>query len=295
MELKQLKTFVVVAENMSFSKAAKILNFAQSSISDQIKLLENDLNCQLFERLGRKIYLTHNGEKLLSYAKKILNLCDEAKIDLSGSNIISGTLNIAMAETICVYKLPNLFKKYSNLYPDVDLELRIGNCEDFVTMIKSNKIDLAFTLGDNINCPDIITKTLYKEPLVLVCSSSDCLAHKSHVNFVELENKRLILTQRNCTYRVDFENYLLDMGVAPKSILSLESIEAIKQYVISGFGVSYLPKISVEKEISEGKLVEIDYNGPKFFAYAQLIYHKDKWLSPSIKTFLNMAIDELKE
>ena len=70
MELKQLKTFVVVAENMSFSKAAKILNFAQSSISDQIKLLENDLNCQLFERLGRKIYLTHNGEKLLSYAKK---------------------------------------------------------------------------------------------------------------------------------------------------------------------------------------------------------------------------------
>lgn len=295
MELKQLKTFVVVAENMSFSKAAKSLNFAQSSISDQIKLLESDLNCKLFERLGRKIFLTNEGEKLLSYAHKILNLCDEASRDLTGCLTTSGRLNIAMAETLCVYKLPEFFKKYSTLYPDVDLELRIGNCEEFVNLIRSNKMDLAFTLGDDINCPDIISETLYKEPLILICSASDYLANKNNIKLSELENKKLILTQKNCTYRINFENYLSSINVKPKSVLSLESIEAIKQYVISGFGVSYLPQICVEKEIKNGQLVKLHHDGPNFFANAQLIYHKDKWLSPALKTILNMSINELKE
>lgn len=200
-----------------------------------------------------------------------------------------------MPETICVYKLPEFFKKYSNLYPEIDLELRIGNCEEFVNMIRTNKIDIAFTLGDNINFPDIISETLYKEPLILVCSSSDYLASKNKISLSELKNKKLILTQKNCSYRINFENYLSSINVKPKSILSLESIEAIKQYVISDFGVSYLPKICVEKEIANGQLTKINYDGPEFFAYAQLIYHKNKWLSPTLKTILNMSIKELKK
>ncbi|MGM9532462.1 LysR family transcriptional regulator [Intestinibacter sp.] len=294
MELKQLKTFVVVAETLSFSKTADLLNFAQSSISEQIKLLENDLNCKLFERLGRKIFLTNEGEKLLSYAEKILNLCEDAKHDLSGSPAPSGTLNIAMAETLCVYKLPEFLKKYCNSYPEVELELKIGNCEDFPDMIRKNKIDIAFILGNNVSYPDIISKILYREPLVLICSNSDDLSKERKINLSKLSEKKLILTHRECSYRIDFENYLSDIGVSPKSILSLESIEAIKQYAISGFGVSFLPRIAVKKEIENGQLVEINYDGPEFFTYAQVIYHKDKWISPALKALLNMSLEEIK-
>lgn len=97
MEFKQLKTFVVVAKTLSFSKTAEILNFAQYSISDQIRVLENELGCKLFERLGRNICLTNEGNKLLSYAEKILNLCDEAKQSVAGILNPRGTLNIATA------------------------------------------------------------------------------------------------------------------------------------------------------------------------------------------------------
>ena len=122
MEIKQLKTFTMVAKTLSFSKTAEILNFAQSSISDQITTLESELHCKLFERLGRKSTLTNEGECLLNYAEKILILCEEAKQDISGNLRPKGNLRIAIAETLCVFRLPELFQQFSKTHPDVDLK-----------------------------------------------------------------------------------------------------------------------------------------------------------------------------
>lgn len=294
MEFKQLNTFVVVAETLSFSRAAEILNFAQSSISDQIRFLENELGCKLFERLGRSISLTNEGNKLLSYAEKILNLCDEAKQDVAGTLSPTGTLNIATAETLCVFRLPDLFKEYCSSYPDVDVKLKIGNCEDFPDMIRKNKVDIAFILGKETVYSDIISKTLLHEPLVMVCSSADLLGKKDRLEMSELDGKNLILTQSGCSYRDTFEEYLSSIDSCPSSVLELESIEAIKQYVISGFGISFLPRVAVEKEIESGQLVEIKYVGPKFYTSAQVLYHKDKWLSPALKAILDMSSELFK-
>ncbi len=289
MEFKQLKTFVVVAKTLNFSKTAEILNFAQSSISDQIRLLENELGCKLFERLGRNICLTNEGNKLLSYAEKILNLCDEAKQSVAGILSPRGTLNIVNAETLCVFRLPNLFKEYCRCYPDVDVKLKIGNCENFPEMIRKNQVDIAFTLGKETAYSDIISKTLLQEPLVMVCSNADLLGERDIIEMSELQGKNLILTQSGCSYRDTFEEYLSSINVCPSSILELESIEAIKQYVISGFGISFLPRIAVEKEIESEQLVEVKYRGPKFYTSAQVLYHKDKWLSPALKAILDMS------
>lgn len=291
MELKQLKTFVVVAETLSFSRTAEILNFAQSSISDQIKFLENELGCKLFERLGRNICLTNEGKKLLAYAEKILNLCDVAKQNITGTLSPAGILNIATAETLCVFRLPELFKKYCNSYPEVDVKLKMGNCENFPDMIRKNHVDLAFVLGKETVYPDIISKTLLQEPLVMVCSNTDLLGKREKIELCELQGKNLILTQSGCSYRDTFEEYLSSINVAVGSILELESIEAIKQYVASGFGISFLPRIAVEREIENGQLVKIEYIGPKFYASAQVLYHKDKWLSPAVKAILDMSLE----
>lgn len=294
MEIKQLKTFMVVAETLSFSRTAEILNFAQSSISDQIRFLENELGCKLFERLGRSVYLTKEGNKLLSYAKKILNLCDEAKQSVAGILNPRGTLNIAAAETLCVFRLPDLFKEYCRCYPDVDVKLKIGTCENSPDMIRKNQIDIAFILGKETVYQDIISKTLLQEPLVMVCSNSDLLGKRDMIEMSELQEKNLILTQRGSSYRATIEEYLSSINISPKSILEFESIEAIKQFVISDFGISLLPRIVVEKEIQSGQLVEVKYRGPKFYASAQVLYHKDKWLSPALKAILDMSSELFK-
>lgn len=289
MEIKQLKTFVVVAKTLSFSQTAQILNFAQSSISDQIKLLENELECKLFERLGRKIYLTNEGEELLIYAEKILSLCEEAKQSVIGTDKIKGSLNIATAESLCAFRLPKLLKKYGASYPEVEMRLKVGTCEDFPYMLRKNQVDVAFILAAKVEYSDIVSKTLKQESLVLVCSNVELLGKKDVVDLSELHSKNLILTQKGCSYRAMLEEYLSSIKVKPNSILALESIEAIKQYVINGFGISFLPRIAVERELESGELVEIRYSGPKFYAYAQVLYHKDKWLSQPLKAMLQMT------
>ena len=294
MEFKQIKSFIVVAETLSFTKTAEILNFAQSSISDQIRLLENELGCKLFERLGKTVCLTREGNKFLRYAQKIISLCDEAKQCVEETLIPTGPLTIATAETLCVFRLPDLFKEYCSCYPEVDVKLQMGNCENFPGMLRKNKIDIAFTLDNERVYPDIISKTLLHEPLIVVCSNTDSLAKRGKIDITELGGKNLILTQRGCSYRARFEEYLSSVNIKPNSILEMESIEAIKQYVISGFGISFLPRIAVEKEIEGGQLVEIKYNGPEFYTSAQVLYHKDKWISPALQAILDMSLERFK-
>lgn len=294
MELKQLKSFIVAAETLSFSRTAGILNFAQSSISDQIRLLEEELGCKLFERLSRNICLTKEGEKFLLYAEKILNLCDEAKQNIADSLIPTGTLTVATAETLCIFRLPELFKEYCSRYTDVDVKLQIGNCEAFPSMLRKNKVDIAFTLDNEKVYSDIVSKPLLHEPLVIISGSTDSLAKRDKIEISELSGKNLILTQSGCSYRSGFEEYLSSINIQPKSILEMESIEAIKQYVISGFGISFLPRIAVEKEIEGGQLVEIKYNGPEFYTTAQVIYHKDKWISPALQAILDLSLERFK-
>jgi DNA-binding transcriptional LysR family regulator len=294
MEFKQLRSFIVAAETLSFSRTAEILNFAQSSISEQIRLLEDELGCKLFERLGRNICLTKEGEKFWLYAEKILSLCDEAKQSVAESLIPTGPLTIVTAETLCVFRLPELFKEYCSRYPDVDIKLQIGNCEDFPNMLRKNKVDVAFALDNERVYPDIVSKTLLHEPLVVVSGNTDSLAKRDIFEISEFKGKNLILTQRGCSYRARFEEYLASADIQPNSILEMESIEAIKQYVISGFGISFLPRIAVQKEIDRGQLVEIKYNGPEFYTTAQVLYHKDKWISPALQAILELSSERFK-
>ncbi|WP_432409650.1 LysR family transcriptional regulator substrate-binding protein [Wukongibacter sp. M2B1] len=125
-------------------------------------------------------------------------------------------------------------------------------------------------------------------------SNTDSLTKGDMIEISELEGESLIFTQRECSYRAQFEEFLVNANVQPNSILELKSIEAIKQYVISGFGIYFLKYIEVEKEIENGQLVEIKYNGSEFYTSAQVLYHKDKWLSPALQAILDMSSERFK-
>jgi len=291
MELKQLKTFQAVAHELSFSKAADKLNFAQSSISDQIKGLEGEFNCKLFERLGRRISLTKEGLVLLDYANRILDLASEAKQNLDHATSPSGTLTIATAETLCVYLLPKLFTEYSKRYPDVDLKILVGKCEEFPDWIKSNKVDIAYTFDNNTSAPDMKIIHLVNEPLAIV-SNPDLYPDKSPVTLQDLEGLNMVLTQSECSYRSMFEEMLSHANVGHGMVLDLESIEAIKQYLLGGFGVSFLPLMAVRNELKQGSLIEWKYRGFTPFTKAEIMIHKNKWISPSVKALMQLT-DEM--
>ena len=288
MEIKQLNTFKTVANTLSFSKTAQVLNFAQSSISDQIKSLEEELNCKLFERLGRSISLTTEGEVLLEYAVKILELTDEAKQTLNHSMSPTGTLTVATAETLGIYLLPKLFTEYSKRYPDVDLKIVVGKCEEFPNWIKTNKVDISYTFDSEIRNSDMNIMQLLNEPLVIVSEPSN-FPLKNQITLKDLEGMNMALTQSECSYRSMFEDMLEHANVLPGMILDLESIEAIKQYILNGFGITFLPLMAVKKDLENGTLKQWKYKGFTPFTKAEIVLHKNKWISPAVKALLNLT------
>lgn len=144
MEIKLLNTFSAVAKTGSFSVASKVLDYAQPTVTTHIQLLESELNTKLFERLGHKIKLTPQGERLLYYSEKILKISSEAVADLSSNGSISGKITIGANESFSVARLPEVFKEFIGRYPDVDLSLKFGSVDEIHEQLQNNSVDIAF-------------------------------------------------------------------------------------------------------------------------------------------------------
>ncbi|GFZ31299.1 LysR family transcriptional regulator [Clostridium zeae] len=289
MDLKQLNSFITICKLQSFTQAADSLGYAQSTITTQIKLLESELGVKLFERIGKNITLTHQGKKLLPYAKQMLKLSSEIKNVLTSEDVPSGVLTIGAAESLCVLRLPEILKEYRKLYPNVEVSMKFGNCTDFRHFLRDNFIDVAFSLGTRIEASDFITEISFDEPMLLLTAPGHPLLEKNEILPEDIAKESLILTELGCSYRAVFENILNSYNLKANVVLETGSVQAIKQFTMSGLGITLLPKVAVEDELNQGRLVPLNWAGPDFGIVSQVLYHKDKWLSPALKAFLKLS------
>lgn len=289
MDFKQLNAFLTIGRLQSFTKAAQELGYAQSSITTQIKSLENELEVKLFERIGKNVTLTHEGRKLIPYAKQMLKLSDDIKSSITTADTPTGTLTIGAAESLCVLRLPEILKKYRELYPNVDVSIKFGSCADFRHFLSNNIVDVAFSLGVKIDSTEFISEIELPEKMLLLAYPGHPLIKKEKILPSDISNESLILTDTGCSYRAAFENILRDAGITPNVALETGSVQAIKQFTMSGLGISLLPKVAVTDEIDSGRLVPLNWAGPGFNIISQVLYHKDKWISPALREFLNLA------
>ncbi|MCQ2017798.1 LysR family transcriptional regulator [Clostridium butyricum] len=295
MDFKQLNAFLTISKLQSFTKAADALGYAQSTITTQIKLLECELDVKLFERIGKTTTLTHEGKKLLPYAKQILKLSTDIKSTVSNENKPTGTLTIGAAESLCVLRLPEILKEYTHLYPDVDVSLKFGSCADFRHYLSENLIDVAFSLGVKIDSDEFISDVELKEPMLLLAYPGHDLINKKEIFPTDIKDESLILTETGCSYRAAFERILKDNGIKPNITLETGSVQAIKQFTMSGLGITFLPEIAVKDEVKAGKLIPLNWAGPDLNIISQVIYHKDKWISPALKEFISLSHRFLKQ
>jgi DNA-binding transcriptional LysR family regulator len=293
MELNQLKTFITIAKVGSFTKAAEVLDYAQSSVSGQIRALEEELETRLFERLGREVDLTEDGRRLLDYAEQLLRLAEETRTTVSGHSVPKGTLTIGAPETICIFRLPSLLQEYRRRYPNVKLILKQGSCRDIYIWLQKNLIDLAFLLDTPIDIPVFITEQLMHEKMTVIANANHRLLKKVSVDSIDLAGEDLILIEEDgCCYRSPFEAQLVESGIQLGSVQEFGSVELIKRCVASGLGISILPQIAVEREIASGELVDLHWQTQDFNIYTQMLYRRDKWLSPALSAMIQLARDQ---
>ena len=295
MEIRLLKTFLAAASLLNFTKAAEQLGYAQSTITGQIQALEEELGIMLFERFGKQINLTKEGEALYTYAAQILKLSDEAKDLISSSLTPKGSLTIGTAESLCIHRLPEVLNAFRSRYPQVEINICFDTGSDYRTLLRKNTIDLAFLLDVPCNEPDLITHLLLEEPMAVIALPNHPLLNHPQIFPNDLHGEALVLTAEGCPYRKIFESILLQAGVKPASVIGVNSNEVIKKFVSDGWGIGFLPYIVVEQDLLNKQLSILNWTGPAFSINAQLIYHKNKWLSPALKAFVDLTLEMLSK
>jgi DNA-binding transcriptional LysR family regulator len=287
MDLRHLQTFLTVSDLLNFTRAADALGYAQSSVTGQIRALEEELGQPLFERLGRRVVLTETGRRLRPYAAQMLSLAREAAQVSTAADSFKGTLIIGAAETLCVHRLPTVLRAYRLRYPKVQLQLHVGGCSAVREGLRTGALDLALLLDtERDDAPDLVMRTLVHEPITVVAYPWHRLATARSVEPADLLGEPLIHTEAESTYRVAFDRDLARAGVEPGPVMEFNSIEAIKQCVMAGLGVAVLPRVTCTAEFEQGSLVELPWAGPLIAVATQLAYHRDKHISPTMGAFV---------
>lgn len=294
MDLRQLRTFLSIAKMGSFIQAASHLGYTQSTVTTHIKNLESDLGAKLFDRLGHRINLTSEGRTFKSYAERIIKLADEARTAVAPSTGPQGTIILGTGESLSTYKLPALLQTYRRDYADVELVLKFENCSKIRDCLRSSELDVALIINREVKDPELVVKCLSVEPMLIIAGPNHPWANKTVVP-QDLSEACLIFTEPGCSYRATLEKILDDAYITPRSSMEVNSIESIKQLVMLGMGISMLPRFAVEKEVENNQLAVAKHQLPIPQFMTQLIYHKNKWLSPALRAFIETVEETIVE
>lgn len=292
MEIRNLITFVHVAELNSFTKAAGSLGYSQSTVSFQIKQLEKELNCQLFERINHTISLTEKGKELLTYAQQINHLTDEFKQNLSNSHELSGHVHIVTPDSICEMMLTANYHDFYKHYPKIALKFSTADTDDMFRILNHNEADVIFTLDSHIYQQDYIIAKEERITTHFVTNAHSPLAGRKNLSIKDIIDYPFILTEKKIGYRRSFDENLAKMSLEIQPVLEIGRTDLITTSLEKGIGISFLPDFVTEKKVAEGKLVHLDIADFKIDIWKQLIYHRNKWISKPLETFMQYVMQK---
>lgn len=285
MDLQRLQTFRTVATLMNFNQAADVLHYSQSAVSAQIKALENQIGTLLFKRIGKSIQLTEAGSKMLVYADKLLAIKEEAVAEITGRNRVTGLLTLRMPQSVATYCLPHVLRVYQPRFPGIRLDITSCAVHSLEHELRIGTVDLAFLFADSIGAKNLACELLRCEPLAVVTHFDNPLAARKSVTFGDLEGQILLLPKSDCGYRMMLEQTLAAERVTPATVIEMNSIEAIKETIKAGIGITFIPEMAVESDLDRGAMARVCWE-EVLETGLLMIYYADKWRSPAVEAFM---------
>ena len=264
MELTSLRVAVAVAEVGSFSRAAKSLHYVQSNITAHIKKLESELGVVLFERQARGMVPTAAGQMLVSYARQLLQLENQARDAVRDSGGARGRLRIGSMETTMAVRLPPVLKALHQRYPEADIVIHTGRSEQLIEQLLNYELDCAF-VGGQLAHPDLQVSETFPEELVLLTpSNADTRAAST-----------LLVFREGCHYRRMAEQWIRETGCLPFKTMEYGALEGIIGCVDAGLGCTLLPRSVVENRQFGGDYIITEVPEHLARATTQLVWRRD--------------------
>ena len=270
MTIRHLQIFVAVADCGKMRAAAERLHISQPSVSQAVRELESYYNIKLFERLSQRIYITETGKKLLPYARHVIRV---------GGSVSVGTR-----------LLPPMIKSLENEVPDVDVCVIVDNTAAIEGKIQRSELDIAVVEGI-VRSDELVKKDIYDDELVLVVGPEHELFNHPGIKLKELTKHALISRESGSVERNQFEQFLLEHDIKMKNKWSCSNTETIKKAVLNGEGIAILSRMVIEKEIAAGEVRVLNVENTRMKRKIKLIYHKNKYISQSMKQFIDICTD----
>ena len=293
MNLDQIRNFHAVAVHRSFTIAAEKLFRTQPAISTQVRMLEEELGTRLFDRIGKKVYLTQAGNVLLDYAERLLSLHDEAKLAVTEVNATpKGKILIGANESTCLYVLPQIFALFKKKYPDVQISIYRNFSRKVLDKVRGNQLDFGIV---TLPVPDreLNILPIAEDELWLITSPGHPLAAQSSPNLEDVVSYPFIFHTAGTTrerLRKQFGSWWDRLHIS----MELASIETIKKFVSIGMGVSIVPRSYAEEESRRGTLCLLPLNNLNLIRKLGLIYRKNRYLSRACIVFLEVVEESMR-
>ena len=284
METQNLRAFLEVTEAKSFSLAAENLHLTQPAISKRISSLETQLNCKLFDRIGRTVQLTEAGLALLPQAQQILQAVKNAQrsiSDLQGD--VSGTLSLGISHHIGLHRLPPVLESFSKQYPEVHFDIDFLDSEEAYEQVMHGHIELGVITLDPTDTSTLKGEPLWNDELIVTAAPSHPLASMNDLSLSTLSEFTAILPGLN-TYTSQiveslFKKHKLTLDIS----IATNYLETLKMMASIGLGWSVLPKTMLDDSIKELKVN--DFNVKRTLGY---VYHNNRSLSNAATAFLDI-------
>lgn len=287
--LKQLRAFCHVARLGSVSRAAEAVFLSQPAVSLQLGALESELGVSLFERIGRRLSLTREGQALYEMARPLVDGLESLEGDFRTRlrGMSAGELNIAAGSSTILYLLPPLVQAFRAAHPEVQLKLHNVTGKDGLALIRSDEVDLA--VGSMLDVPnDLVYAPVHSYDPMLITPLDHPLANKTNLTLEDLSPYGLILPpKRLTTYR------LVDLVFQQKRVpytvaLEVGGWEVIKQYVAMGLGISIVTGICIEDDDRKRLAIRSlrEWFPPRSYG---VVIRKGKYLSPQARTFVELV------
>jgi DNA-binding transcriptional LysR family regulator len=290
--LRQLKVFEAVARHLNYTRAAEELFLSQPAVSMQIKQLEDNLGQPLFEKLGKKVYLTDAGKEVYRYSLGITSQLSELQTvmeEMKGLHL--GRLTLAVAST-ANYFVPTLLGVFNERHKGVTVDIDVTNRENLLRALAANTTDFAI-MGHPPDGLELAYYPFMENPLVVLAAPDHPLAGQRHIPLEKLAEETFIMRERGSGTRAARERFFAKHGnITFRKTMEMNSNEAIKQAVQAGLGLGVLSIHTLEVELMLKRLVVLDVDGFPIMRHWYIVHRKGKRFSAIAQAFKDFVLTE---
>lgn len=291
MTLRHLEIFVAVADMGSMTAASEKLYISQPTVSQAIMELERYYGTKLFDRMGKRLYRTQAGERLLGYARHVTSLVSDMSLQMTHVEA-TGVLRVGASATVGILFLPELVKVFQAEVTGIQIQAIVKNTQDIEQHLLRNELDLGLVEGD-VHSADLLSRPFAEDELVIVCGKGNPLYGKKKIDPHALQNQPYLMREGGSGTRELFEYAMAAKSLNWQTVWESNSFESIKEAAIKNIGLAVLSKDLVMTELQNGQLWHISTPFLSLKRKWRVVYHKNKYLTTAMQSFVKACDDSM--